>query len=238
MTFTTDKVKAQELREQRIDRVLKIDPEEIITMQIPEGFSLNGWVYVLSNEAMPGIFKIGMTTSAPEVRAREVSQGTGVPMPYVVEHAFHSYQPRQDEAEIHELLGEYRLNPNREFFKCEMDTILDAIGEQGLVNRDMSVESLADNCEVITFQRKGKLNLIELFEDIGISTFGDHFAIAEGLIRMACRMVKRQSNEGFSVLLSEGKAQRIKQEMTQQYESYFASNAENKPSTDINHTQI
>ncbi len=238
MTFTADKVKAQELREKRIDGVLKIDPEDIITMRIPEDFALNGWVYVLSNEAMPGIYKIGMTTSSPEVRAREVSQGTGVPMPYVVEHAFHSYQPRQDEADIHELLGEYRLNPNREFFKCDLGTILDAIGEQGLVNRDTSVESLADNCEVITFQRLGKLNLCELFEDIGISTFGDHFAIAEGLIRMACRMVKRQSGEGYSVLLSEGKAQRIKQEMTQQYESYFASNSEQKSGTDLNHTQI
>lgn len=238
MTFIADKVKAQELRDQRIDRVLKIEPEEIITMRIPEGFALNGWVYILSNEAMPGIFKIGMTTSSPEVRAREVSQGTGVPMPYVVEHAFHSYQPRQDESEIHELLGEYRLNPNREFFKCEIDIILDAIAEQGLINRDTSVESLADNCEVITFQKKGKLNLCELFEDIGISTFGDHFAIAEGLIRMACRMVKRQSEEGYSVLLSEGKAQRIKQEITQQYESYLASNAENNPVIDTNHTKI
>lgn len=238
MTFTADKVKAQELREKRIDGVLKIDPEDIITMRIPEDFALNGWVYVLSNEAMPGIYKIGMTTSSPEVRAREVSQGTGVPMPYVVEHAFHSYQPRQDEADIHELLGEYRLNPNREFFKCEMDIILDAIDEQGLVHRDTSVESLADNRQVITFQKKGRLNLSELFEDIGISTFGDQFAIAEGLIRMACRMVKRQTDEGYSVLLSEGKAQRVKQEITQQYESYISSNAEQNHIKDINHGQI
>ncbi|WP_444878450.1 GIY-YIG nuclease family protein [Citrobacter koseri] len=237
MTFVANKVKAQELREKLIDGVLKIDPEEILTMQIPEGFALNGWVYVLSNEAMPGIFKIGMTTTSPEVRAREVSQGTGVPMPYVVEHAFHSYQPRQDEAEIHELLGEYRLNPNREFFRCEMDIILDAIAGQGLINRDTRVESLADNCEVITFQKKARLNLSELFEDIGISTFGDQFAIAEGLIRMACRMVKRQTSEGYSVLLSEGMAQRVKQEITQQYEHYLSVNSEKNPDTDINHSQ-
>ncbi|USR61600.1 GIY-YIG nuclease family protein [Lelliottia amnigena] len=238
MTFTSDKVKAQEMREQRIDSVLKIEPEDIVTMQIPEGFSLNGWVYVLSNEAMPGIFKIGMTTSSPEVRAREVSQGTGVPMPYVVEHAFHSYQPRQDEAEIHDLLGEYRLNPNREFFKCEMDIILDAIAGQRLVHRDTSVESLADNCNVITFQKKGRLNLSDLFEDIGVSTFGDQFAIAEGLIRMACRMVKRQTDEGYSVLLSEGKAQRVKQGITQQYEHYLSLNAEQNNSKDIDHSQL
>lgn len=236
MTFTITKVKAEEARERLIDRLIKIDLEEITAMQIPEGFALNGWVYVLSNEAMPGIFKIGMTTTTPEVRAREVSQGTGVPMPYVVEHAFHSYNPKQDETEIHELLAEYRLNPNREFFKCDMEIILDAFMCQGLVDRDTSVEALADNCNVITFEKKGRLNLVDLFDEIGISTFGDHFAIAEGLIRMACRQIKRQSFEGYSVLISEGKAQRIKQEITQQYEYYLASNPEKTPGAEIYHS--
>ncbi|WP_313382839.1 GIY-YIG nuclease family protein [Pantoea sp.] len=236
MTFTISKVKTDEAREKLVDRLIKIEPEEITSMQIPEGFALNGWVYVLSNEAMPGIYKIGMTTTAPEIRAREISQGTGVPMPYVVEHAFHSYNPKQDEAEIHEMLAEHRLNPNREFFSCHMELILDAFMCQGLVDRDTSVEALADNCNIISFEKKGRLNLSELFDELGISTFGDNFAIAEGLIRMACRHIKRQSFEGYSVLLSEGKAQRIKQEITQQYESYLASHPEKTPGATIYHS--
>lgn len=238
MNAENPNVKVEDVRQQIVDRVIKMELEEIVSMQIPEGFSLNGWVYVLSNEAMPGIYKIGMTTTSPEVRAREVSQGTGVPMPYVVEHAFHSQSPKEDESSIHDILSEYRLNPNREFFKCSMEIILDAFMGEGLFDRDISVESLADSCNVITFQKKGRLNLYELFEDIGISTFGDNYAIAEGLIRMACRHIKRQSIEGYSVLLSEGKAQRIKQEITQQYEAYLASHPEKTPKAEIYHSPL
>ena len=36
---------------------------------------------------MPGYLKIGMTSRAPEERARELSQGTGVAVPYVVAFA-------------------------------------------------------------------------------------------------------------------------------------------------------
>ena len=50
---------------------------------------LDGWVYILSNELMPGIYKVGMTTIDPVVRAKEISRGTGVPGPFKVEKSFH-----------------------------------------------------------------------------------------------------------------------------------------------------
>lgn len=191
MSFTISKVKAQEIRDKLVDDILHLEKQPVLTMQIPEDFRLDGWVYVLSNVAMPGIFKIGMTTSTPEVRAKEVSQGTGVPMPYAVEHAYHSNNPKEDEAAIHELLTEYRMNPNREFFMCDMEIITDAFEGHGLVERDMSVECLADKFNVIALNKKKTLNLFHLYEEMGIETFGDHLAIAEGLIRFACREVKR-----------------------------------------------
>jgi T5orf172 domain len=43
-----------------------------------------GFVYVLSNEAMPGIVKVGMTTKLAEDRAKQL-RGTGVPLPFHVE---------------------------------------------------------------------------------------------------------------------------------------------------------
>lgn len=58
------------------------------TMDVPADFRMEGWVYVLSNPCMPGIYKIGMTTTSPEVRARELSSATGVPAPFKVEAAF------------------------------------------------------------------------------------------------------------------------------------------------------
>ncbi|MFT2798821.1 GIY-YIG nuclease family protein [Serratia sp. N21D137] len=229
MTIKADEVKVNEMRQKIIDEVIRIEEEPVREMKIPEGFSLGGWVYVLSNEAMPGIYKIGMTTSTPEIRAREVSQGTGVPLPYVVELAYFSESPRNDEASIHEYLGDCRINSSREFFKCDLDEIVEACEGCGLHERDAAVERIADRCDVITFDHRNTLNLTKLFEEIGIDTFGNEYAIAEGLIRMAARTVKRQAMDGLSLLIHDGKVTRIVQEITQQYEAYCAAHPDYEP---------
>jgi hypothetical protein len=43
-----------------------------------------GYVYILINPAFAGFVKIGKTTKDSEVRAREVSAGSGVPAPYAI----------------------------------------------------------------------------------------------------------------------------------------------------------
>ena len=44
-----------------------------------------GYVYVMSNEAMPGKYKIGCTSRHPDERANELNT-TGIPKPFVVEY--------------------------------------------------------------------------------------------------------------------------------------------------------
>jgi hypothetical protein len=47
-------------------------------------------VYVLTNEAMPGLVKIGMTDDTnPDTRVSQL-YSTGVPLPFEVEQALHS----------------------------------------------------------------------------------------------------------------------------------------------------
>lgn len=46
---------------------------------------MKGYVYIISNQAMPGIFKIGFTLKDPELRAKELDS-TGVPYPFIVEY--------------------------------------------------------------------------------------------------------------------------------------------------------
>ena len=89
--------------------------------------SMNGWVYVLGNESMPGIVKIGFTTKDPGARAKELSGSTGVPMPFFVEYGIVVADPEECEKRVHNLLAEQRLNEGREFFKCTLGEAITAI---------------------------------------------------------------------------------------------------------------
>jgi hypothetical protein len=92
-------------------------------------------VYVLSNALQPGIYKIGYTNKHPEERAKQISNATGVALPYDVEFAFHCYNGLTLEGEIHQKLGEYRVNNQREFFQLpleEIKTSIEKLGERYL----------------------------------------------------------------------------------------------------------
>ena len=81
-----------------------------------------GCVYILRNPAMPDLIKIGYTTRTAEARANELYEGAlGVPKPFVVVHTNDCEEPQKLEAKVHKRLAEYRINNNREFFKCPAD---------------------------------------------------------------------------------------------------------------------
>jgi len=79
------------------------------------------WVYVLSNETMPGLLKIGYTKNHPEERSKQISSGTGVAVPYKVEWAYKCHNGEQLEGEVHQYLKEYRVNPKKEFFAIDLE---------------------------------------------------------------------------------------------------------------------
>ena len=91
----------------------------------------DSWVYVLSNPVQPGILKIGYTNNTPEERARQLSNATGVAMPYEVEYAYSCWNGLELEKDIHERLHEYRLNNQREFFQVDLEEVKDVINEIG-----------------------------------------------------------------------------------------------------------
>ncbi|MDB4314133.1 GIY-YIG nuclease family protein [Akkermansiaceae bacterium] len=77
-----------------------------------------GWVYVITNESMPGLVKVGVTKNRPEQRAKELDE-TGSPTPYKVETAFlFSEAAERIEKRAHALLADVRVRENREWFKC------------------------------------------------------------------------------------------------------------------------
>jgi hypothetical protein len=81
-----------------------------------------GWVYILTNEAMPGMVKIGLTTKTPKERAAELSSATGVPLPFVVAWARAVSDCDYVERVVHRMLDDRRVNEKRESFRVDVAT--------------------------------------------------------------------------------------------------------------------
>lgn len=81
---------------------------------------MEGYVYVLTNPAMPDLVKVGRSKHAAGARAKQLYNGdTGVPLPFEVHFECFFKDCVEGEALVHEELQEHRINPNREFFKVE-----------------------------------------------------------------------------------------------------------------------
>ncbi len=84
-------------------------------------------VYVLTNEAMPGLVKIGITTDTVEARLTQLSSPSGVPLPFECHFAAEVEDSKQIEKILHQLFAEHRINPRREFFRLDKEKAVLAI---------------------------------------------------------------------------------------------------------------
>lgn len=90
---------------------------EFVVARIEE---LRGYIYILSNPLMPGVVKIGLTERDVEARLQELSSPTGVGAPFQEEARFEVCDPASAESRVHAVLGPFRTNPNREFFRISV----------------------------------------------------------------------------------------------------------------------
>ena len=102
-----------------------------LSMYVNREGDYDSWVYVLSNASQPGLLKIGYTKNTPDERARQISNATGVALPYKVEWAFHCYDGFGLEQEVHHKLDSYRVNNNREFFQISLEEAKKTVEELG-----------------------------------------------------------------------------------------------------------
>lgn len=174
----------------------EIDEYQVLTkMKIPEDYRSAGFIYVLSNDLMPGIYKIGMTKNEPEARAKELSSTTGVPVPFKVVAAFHSLNPRADERMVHEAYADCRVNQNREFFSLPSERdISDALHELECIvgpERSSDVAGLAVNDVFLSFSNETEIDLSEYLYEQGIGgVSGNIIAVKNFLIRSGIDHVK------------------------------------------------
>jgi hypothetical protein len=91
------------------------------------------YVYILVNKSVPNMVKIGMTTTTPDERARQISSHTGVPTPWIPVFSYRCYRSDLLEAEVHEYFAEYRVASNREMFAVNSITaqqVIETLGEK------------------------------------------------------------------------------------------------------------
>lgn len=86
-----------------------------------------GFVYVVGNRAMPGIFKIGFTERAPSTRIDELSSSTSVPLPFDLICYGEYEEPRVVEYEIHNYFSDRRVDDSREFFYGPLSDIVEQL---------------------------------------------------------------------------------------------------------------
>ena len=88
-----------------------------------------GIIYIFTNDAMPSVIKIGITTDI-ERRMRELDT-TGIPLPFRCHYAIEIEDYDIKEKLIHDAFSDHRVRKNREFFTLAPEravSMLKAIG--------------------------------------------------------------------------------------------------------------
>jgi hypothetical protein len=108
----------------------------------------DGIVYILSNQAMPGLIKIGRTgTGRLRQRVSELFT-TGVPLPFNVEFAARVSDAWATERRLHQEFGGQQVAARREWFWLDPERARAALEPDSL--EDMTPQLLADNAELPT----------------------------------------------------------------------------------------
>ena len=133
----------------------------------------SGIVYLLINEAMPGLVKIGKTTrNDPQLRVDEL-YNSSVPVPFECVLAMRVDDPSSVELALHTAFGPQRVNPRREFFKIDSEqavAILRIIGSEDVTPAVNATNNTISEIERATSEglRKRRPNLN--FSEMGITS--------------------------------------------------------------------
>lgn len=128
-------------RQQEIRRQQELEKEELRRQteesKIQEEIARSqnrGYLYVLANESMPGLLKIGKSVNDPNLRAKDL-RTTGVPTPFVVKHFVLVFDMHGAEREAHRILANLRVSTKREFFRVELERAIEVVNSLRMFNR-------------------------------------------------------------------------------------------------------
>ena len=103
-----------------------------------------GIVYVLTNDAMPGIIKIGITEESVEARIKSLDN-TSLPLPFRFYFAIESKRYKEIEKLAHDTFSAFRIRENREFFKMDPERAVSALKISGEKEIKIANKMIDDN---------------------------------------------------------------------------------------------
>jgi len=139
----------------------------------------NGFIYCFSNQSMPNIYKIGITDRTPIDRLKEANVGNTwkPPTPYKLEFA----KKIKNNTEIENILFKIfqlngnRINPKKEFVKCEIqfikllfDLIDGSYWDQKNIDNSETTEEIelsSTQESLININQNNNLSLININQD-------------------------------------------------------------------------
>ena len=91
-------------------------------------------IYILTNESMPNLIKIGLTKRDDlNIRIKELYT-TGVPLPFNIYYACLVNDSKRTEDILHKLFKENRINKKREFFQIDPEKVITALSLLNPIN--------------------------------------------------------------------------------------------------------
>ncbi|MEO0402973.1 MAG: GIY-YIG nuclease family protein [Pseudomonadota bacterium] len=123
---------------------------------------------VLTNQAMPGLIKIGRT-SGPVIRRAKSLDTTRVPIPFECFSAWEVSDARLPDGALHQAFGDHRLREKRKFFRLSPDrptAIPKAFGIRNVTSGEDAIED-EDDTKSLDTERSQRSNFN--FEMMGLS---------------------------------------------------------------------
>lgn len=130
-------------------------------------------VYVLTNEAMDGLVKIGLTTTSVEERIKQLDN-TSLPLPFQCFYAAEVVNAAVVENKLHKIFADKRVRSNREFFRVAANQVREAIQlaelrdvtpKNDVVVDDSDIQALKN--AVASEERRSRLRFSELQIPVG-----------------------------------------------------------------------
>ncbi len=107
-----------------------------------------GFVYVFTNDYMPGVVKIGYTAQSIKERLKELDK-TGTPWPFRCHFAIETERYKEIEKLAHEAFAGYRVRENREFFNISPEKAVAALRISGAKELKLDDEAVDENGNTI-----------------------------------------------------------------------------------------